>query len=515
MIEDLVLRVRAAVDNSIKAAESALGRIYDVAIGVATALATAGIAISGFVVEAALGIRDMKRYADSIGVTTREVQELTHAFEAYGADLPDVADAINTITDRALDAVGGMQSFIDDFGLIGVKVDELRGKNPVELFELVAAKFGDTEDGAKRATAAVRLFGDDLGRKLLPMLTRGADELARLRQQAHEYGIIVGEDAASAAEDFSVKLDLLRSRVGLVAQAIGVHFLPAGQRVLAWMTKASDTVLPVVLRTIERAGRATAAALAFLETPLGNVIAGIAAFGAGVGIARAGAKLLTLAKAAPLVGTAITTMLGPVGLAILGFGALFVAADDLYTYLTSENPTDSIIGQTIEWLGITEEMNGALGSMKAAGAAVWGVIEQIGTAISEAGSAMAAEMGIMEDFEKAWERIAGWASIAMEALGTVLKLPFGFIEATAGAVEGAAKGAAENWENRIGSIREFGVAGALGEPTQSFVGPPVQSVSQTWEINLKTEGMSDAAAAKAAESVMTKQIIMAQSQGGG
>jgi hypothetical protein len=347
VVEDLVLRLRGEVVG---------GSIA----GLITVLVGATAAVAAFVRTEAASITEQKRYAESIKATTAEIQSLKFAVETFGGDFPDVADAINTITDRVEDAKSGMQSYIDDLKLIDVEVSQLKANSPVELFEEVVEAFGETEDASKRTTAAVRLFGDDLGRKLLPLLTRGGAELARLRQLADELGLTVGEDAAEGAEEFTVRLGLLEARASAVAQAIGVRFLPVGLRVLDWLEAAADTALPVVLRAIKRSAEAAEGGLAFLETPLGRVVTLFALLTGAGGIARLLFLLTQLASRLPVVGAVFAALAGPVGLALLGLGALLLAAEDLYTFLTSDDPTESVIGRFTEWAGITDEVKTAI-----------------------------------------------------------------------------------------------------------------------------------------------------------
>ncbi|MEX0469908.1 hypothetical protein V6X73_09235, partial [Spiribacter sp. 390] len=78
--------------------------------------------------------QNIERQARAISVTTEEFQRLRFTFAQFGADSADIADVFGTLSDRAEDAKSGMQSFIDDFKLVGIEVDDLRGKNGEQLF---------------------------------------------------------------------------------------------------------------------------------------------------------------------------------------------------------------------------------------------------------------------------------------------------------------------------------------------------------------------------------------------
>ncbi|MDT0635103.1 hypothetical protein [Spectribacter hydrogenoxidans] len=155
-------------------------------------------------------LEEVQRTALSLGESVEEVQELNFVFRQFGLDTNDVSDALNTLADRALDAQGGMASFIDDFALIGITVDDLRGKDPVQLFELFVDRISQIEDVTRRNAAAVRIFGDDLGRRLLPFLVDGADGFDKLRQEARDANAVLSEAAVDGAAAASREFRKLR-----------------------------------------------------------------------------------------------------------------------------------------------------------------------------------------------------------------------------------------------------------------------------------------------------------------
>jgi len=186
--------------------------------GMNKGLSLAKKALGGF--AAALSIRQLQaftqasleaaqtidRQARSLGTSAEEFQRISFAFRQFGADSSDISDAFNTLSDRAQDAKDGMQSFIDDFKLVGIEVDDLKGKDPGELFRLFAEGVSNVEDPTRRAAGVVRILGDDVGRRLLPMLMDGTEGLDALGKQAEETGQVFSDDlvqgGAEAADAF-------------------------------------------------------------------------------------------------------------------------------------------------------------------------------------------------------------------------------------------------------------------------------------------------------------------------
>ena len=157
----------------------------------------------------------VQKLAPALGMTTDELQKWEYVFARAGLELDDVADAFATLADRTEDALVGTESMIEDFRLIGITVDQLRGKNPVQLFELFADGVKKTTDTNRALTAIVRNLGDDLGRKLAPMLMLGADGMAELREEAEKLGIVLDatnlDEAAEAVKQMKIHTMQMRS----------------------------------------------------------------------------------------------------------------------------------------------------------------------------------------------------------------------------------------------------------------------------------------------------------------
>ena len=160
----------------------------------AAAAALASTAIVSKIVDTAKALEEVRRQAEALGTSAESIQELTQTFREFQLDSNDVADALGTLADRAKDAEEGTKSFIDDFALLGVSVDDLRNKRPEELFRLVAERVAEIEDPTRRTAGIVRIFGDDLGRKLNPLLLQGARGLDTYAEKWHALGLIVDED---------------------------------------------------------------------------------------------------------------------------------------------------------------------------------------------------------------------------------------------------------------------------------------------------------------------------------
>lgn len=141
--------------------------------------------------------------ADAAGIGSEALQEMLFAAQQFDSDfqLDDMADALATVADRAQSATSGSDSAVQSFDLLGISVDQLRGKNPEQLFTLLARGIANTSDATDRLAAVSQILGDDLGRKLLPVLSQGADGLRELRREARDAGAVLDSELVQTAQE--------------------------------------------------------------------------------------------------------------------------------------------------------------------------------------------------------------------------------------------------------------------------------------------------------------------------
>ena len=508
IVEDLVLRLRGIVDPSAKG-------IGKVATEAAAAVAALAAALSALTIASASTVRAQARLAEGLGETVQTVQELGFAFRRFGADEEDVGDALATIADRAEDAKGGMQSFIDDFALVGVTVDDLRNRRPSEIFEAFVAGASQVDDANKRAAAAVRIFGDDLGRKLLPILTRGTGALEDLKNEARDLGVVVDDETAEAAEALTDGFDALTARVGGLATGLGLRLIPTGRILVRELGRILDVVQPLITQGFDALAYAVERAAEALETPAGRIVALLLGGAGAVGIAGAAARA---AQAIPILGLALTK-LTPILTGLAGPAAILasiaLALDDLNA---AADGAPSLTGAIANQLGVGEETESALRGIRDLLYEVGDAFGVMARAVVDAVADMIPEFAFIEDtkrgliaFSRAVRAVTGAAlettgeATSSAARGFDLAARYATGEAGvsltpdalgAGGVSGAVVGAA------VDARRE-----ALGT---SPVSPAIPSVSVS--VNA---GPSRDEIARAAGSEVERQVRSALAEAGG
>lgn len=190
--------------------------------------------------------RQIQNQAQQIGVTNQELQEMQAVMRNTGLQTEDTTDALISLRDRADDAAAGAAGAKEDFGLLGIEANQLKDKSPIETFNLVA-------DAAQRMgeslpTAAVRLFGDDIGRQLIPVLRRGSEGINEIRSQA----TTLSDTFVSRSSQFSKSLGRVGQDFIKLGSIIAEDLLPILNQSLipAW----ENRVFPALRRVANAIG---------------------------------------------------------------------------------------------------------------------------------------------------------------------------------------------------------------------------------------------------------------------
>jgi hypothetical protein len=141
-------------------------------------------------IDSAGAVADMSA---KLGVSTTTVQRWKFATEQTGASIDDVSTAINKMSKLASE---GGPAAAEAFGKVGLRLADVKGLNPQQLFETTAAAIGKVKDPTDRTAAALELMGRS-GTALLPAIAEGFDVLG---DKAEATGQVMSEDVVKASD---------------------------------------------------------------------------------------------------------------------------------------------------------------------------------------------------------------------------------------------------------------------------------------------------------------------------
>lgn len=281
-------------------------------------LLTLGAALSA----AGIGksVKDFAAYSGAVtdtalklGLATRQWQEFKYAGEASNIEAGALQSGITKLNKALKDAaLGSAPEAREAFRQFGISLHSadgrLRTANDV-LPELVK-NFERLKGPGERAAVAAALLGQS-GDDLMPFLTMGAAEFARLRSEAHAFGLVIGDDALLAGKEFGDQIQRMMAVVRGLALTIGGQLVPV---LSPYITKATEWVVlnrELIAQKIERTVEAFAEALASVDWN-----------GVFTAISNIGTAIATLADWLGPTGTLVAALGFAFAPLILAFGQL-------------------------------------------------------------------------------------------------------------------------------------------------------------------------------------------------
>lgn len=323
-----------------------------------TALAGAvGFSIQSAITGFAQAGDGLDKMSQRLGISAVTLQEWSYAATHAGAAPEELEDALKDLSEKIAEvAAGDTGDAAQLFEALGISVKDATGKirPSSEVFKDVADAIQRNEDPALRTKMAMVLMGDS-GRKLIPMLSGGAKGLEDMAKQANELGLVMNQDAVSAAATMTDHMDDMKASVTAIGHEIGYRLSPivismsdrfrdlaaANKGVFGAKVEKVARSLAETINQIDFEGIASAVlTIADYAIRAFNAVGGFNTVLYGMGAIIAGKSIMAVvslgsslfglvqsfgavAAAAKAFGAVATASMGPIGWAL---GALAVAA---------------------------------------------------------------------------------------------------------------------------------------------------------------------------------------------
>lgn len=220
-------------DRGLKAIKRGMLVAAKAAAGLAAAIG--GVTAAGYkAAEATSEYGDrVAKQSKRIGIGVEALQELEHAAQISGASISNVERGFKRLAKTANDFTRGMSTAQDAFGAIGVDPTDTQGKlKDMETIVMeVSEAFAGMESETKKAALAQDLFGRS-GTKLVPFLEQGKEGLQKLRKEARNLGIVIGQDGAKASESFQDSIHRLTQAGKGLRNMLGTKLIPVFEGII-------------------------------------------------------------------------------------------------------------------------------------------------------------------------------------------------------------------------------------------------------------------------------------------
>lgn len=135
------------------------------------------------------------------------------------------AKAVSNAQDKMQVASAEGKLATDMFSRLGISIDQIEGKNTLEVFKVIQDRLRNMKDGAEKTRIEMELFGKT-GYQLHGMLNMSADAMKQVEDRARAMGLVIDDEAARKSAAFNRQLKDMEQTGKRLAIMIGQELLP-------------------------------------------------------------------------------------------------------------------------------------------------------------------------------------------------------------------------------------------------------------------------------------------------
>lgn len=192
-------------DQKASSVGETLGKVGQGAVTVGTAVigsaAALGTAMVSMASSSAQSMDVIDKASQRMNISAEAYQELAHAANLSGVEMGTLEQAAKKLE--------GMD----------INLDEALA----EIYEMETAE--------ERSAKAAELFGDSVAYKMTPMLNASGEDMANMRQEAHDLGLVFSEDMVSAGATLNDALGNVHDSFTAMTTSLGGALMPVVQEV--------------------------------------------------------------------------------------------------------------------------------------------------------------------------------------------------------------------------------------------------------------------------------------------
>ncbi len=301
------------ITASAEGAKSALGKMKNDLMAIGAGVGVVGIGAK-LAKEAIQWDVAVKKLSGITGATAKETSELLAVANYMGVAMEDSAGAFAKFSKNVGEAKEKMEVAraegklsTDIFSKLGYTLEDIQGKNTVEVFKMIQERLRGMKDGAEKTRVEMELFGRT-GYQMHAMLNMSAEQMDKVAERAKAMGLIIDDETAAKSAKLNRELKDLENTGKRLAVSIGHELVPVFND---YATGVLDVAKEFESMTAEQ--KEAIGGIVKFGAEAGAVIIVMRSLTSALGFMR----LATIAAAGPWV--TLATVIGLAGKALLDF----------------------------------------------------------------------------------------------------------------------------------------------------------------------------------------------------
>lgn len=222
--------------SGLKAGLSGIGGVAKAGLGVAAAgfaaVTTAAVATTGAIMD---GVSAAADYGDTIDKMSQKMGLSTDAYQEWDFVMQHCGTSIEALKPSMKTLAMAAEKGSDAFAQLGISEEQVATMSQEELFNATIAGLQGVTDETQRTALAAELLGRG-ATELGPLMNMTAEETEAMRQQIHDLGGVMSNDAVKAAAAYKDSLQNMQTAISGLKNKLAGDLLPSVTTVMDGLT---------------------------------------------------------------------------------------------------------------------------------------------------------------------------------------------------------------------------------------------------------------------------------------
>lgn len=189
---------------------------------IGTGVTAAGTAVFAFANKVTQTGDNIDKMSQKLGISAEAYQEWDFIMQHCGSTIEGLKPSMKTLANAAAD---GNDSTAAAFNKLGLSMDEVAAMSQEDLFATVIARLQDMGESTERTAIASDLLGR-AATELGPVFNMSAAETEALRQQVHDLGGVMSNEAVKNSAAFQDSLYNVKVAFSGAANSLAAELIP-------------------------------------------------------------------------------------------------------------------------------------------------------------------------------------------------------------------------------------------------------------------------------------------------
>lgn len=181
------------------------------------------------------GVSAAADYGDNIDKMSQKMGLSTDAYQEWDFVMQHCGTSIEALKPSMKTLAMAAEKGSDAFAQLGISEEQVASMSQEELFNATIAGLQNVTDETQRTALAAELLGRG-ATELGPLMNMTAEETEAMRQQIHDLGGVMSEDAVKAAAAYKDSLQNMQTAIGGLKNKLAGDLLPSVTQVMDGLT---------------------------------------------------------------------------------------------------------------------------------------------------------------------------------------------------------------------------------------------------------------------------------------